>query len=561
MRATTFILFFVKFLLLCIAFYLIDAPFIHLRIGDYLGREVHLKIVGYIVQLLLAVLLVTFFSISKKIFKYLFLVFFLVSSVVYRTYFNAVGTPLLFHDLVTLLEARGEIGNAYLAYSSALFDSILMHLPVVIVYFLFPSLKLKWKGTLVVTVLYLTLLAVFTMSLINTQGRGLLGRPGFFQTPVQTIVYAYSVIDGDRVNEDLVPSARPDYSSYILEETGLKTVLMVIDESITWDLIDLNSNLGVTPVLKEFPAENIVNFGKAVSYANCSDISNASIRKFVRYGEEEADLLGEKAVYMWEVAKKAGFTPYLLDTQRDGIDHNYFTQEELEQLNIVKVKGMDDRDVVDEVVKILEASPKDEKHLILLIKKGSHFPYSQNAPEIFTPSMPTSSMNNSTIEEIFNSYRNLAYEQTNSFFEEVLKKLDYKNEVALVYTSDHGQSFKNIRNQATHCNTKNPEITEAVVPLFVMGDTAVMNRPVIQEIAASEKVKSHYLIPAILMDLLGYQAQDISEFTKYHNALDPANKNRFIYKRAVPLFESDADKYEVEDAEVIRLQNQDIQHY
>lgn len=553
MRISSIFLFFIKFVLLCVAFYFIDAPFIHLRVDDYLTREIPLKLIGYISQLLLAVFLVSFFSIAKNPVKCLFFIILFLGSVAYRTYYNAVGTPLLFSDLVTLIEARAEIGNAYLAYSSVFLSSLLIHLPAAIIYFLFPSCSLKWRGTIFVVILYVIVLVVFTLSLINTQGRGLLGRPGFFQLPVQLIVYGYSIIDGDRINKELRPTVRPDYIDYDLEENDLKTIIMVIDESISWDLIDLNGDFGVTPILKEFPEENIVNFGKAISYANCSDISNASIRKFVRYDQEEADLLGMNRVYMWDVAVNAGYKPYLLDIQRDGIGHNYYTDGELAQLNVVKVKGIHDKDVIDVIDKLINQASPEEKLFILINKKGSHFPYSQSVPEIFTPRMPTSSMNNSTIEEIINSYKNLAYDHTNSFFEEVLNKLNFKDDLALVYTSDHGQSFKNIRHQATHCNTKNPELTEAVVPLFVMGNTTVINRPVIREISASEKIKSHYLIPAILMDLLGYKSEDIAQFTEFRNVLDLNNKNRFIFKRAVPLFESKADKFEVEDISVNSL--------
>lgn len=553
------ILFLFKFFLLCCAFYLVDSPFIAIRINDYLAHEQSLKLVGYIAQIVLAVLLITSFSISKSWLKYLFLIFFLINSIAYRTYFNAVGTPLFFADFVTLFEARGEMGNAMAAYSPAFYASLWIHIPFLIVYLLFPSLKLGWRGSCIVLAFYLVILSLFTTTLINTQGRGLQGRPGFFQPTVQGVVFGYSLFQGDKINANLIPAERPDLDSFVIEDLGLNTVIMVIDESINWDLIDLNSNLGVTPVLKEFPVDNIINYGKAVSYANCSDISNGSIRKFVRYGHEEADLLGEKAVYMWEAAKKAGFTPYLMDIQRDGKHHNYFTADELSQINIVKVQGTADKDIVDVIVSLIEKAPVDEKQFILLIKGGAHFPYRSVGEDIYSPTMATSSMKNSAPIEIFNSYRNLAFYQTNTFFEDVLNQLDYKHNLAMVYTSDHGQSFRDVNNKETHCNSKNPDLTEAIVPLLVLGPESVLKRSVIQEVESSQKVKSHYLVPALLMDIMGYHQDDIAEFTQYKSALSPNNNNHFIHKRAVPLFESKADKYEVNDIDVINLQNQEIE--
>ena len=555
-------LFILKLLLIAFAFFLIDQPFIQTRIDEYLIREIPEKLVGYLFQLFLVVLLISLFSISKNWIKYIFLLLLLISSVIYRTYYNAVGSHMLFSDLVTLLEARAQFENAFLAYSSALYMSLLLHIPLLIAYLLFPSLQLNWRASIAVVFVYLVLLMIFTLSLINTQGRGLLGRPGFIQTPVQSIVYFYSIAtDKTKVNEKLKPSERPDYTQFEVEDQGLKTLLMVIDESITWDLIDLNSDLNVTPILKEFPKENIMNFGKAISYANCSDISNASIRKFVRYGEEEADLLGTDIVYIWEIAKQAGFTPYLLDLQKDGVNHNYFTDQELSKINVIPVKGMADSEVISVIEALIINSSEEEKLFFLVIKEGAHFPYSKVGEDLFLPAMPTPSMTNSTVLEVFNSYRNLAYYQTNTFFEKVLEKLNFRNDVALVYTSDHGQSFKNIRKQATHCNTKNTELTEAVVPFFIIAPERVLDLPVITEIKESSKVKSHYLIPAVLMDLLGFKVTDIVEFTQYPKVLDPNNFNRFTYKRAVPLFEADAEKYEVDDQTVDQLLNQPIENF
>lgn len=552
-------IFLLKAVLIALTFYIIDFPFINARIDDYLVREDPLKLAGYLLQVILFIALLLFFSISKKLIKNIFIVVFLINSIGYLTYYYATSIPLVFSDFIILFDAKAEIGNAYSAYSTSFFHAVLIHIPFIVVYFLYPSLSLKWKGSLITLSFYLVIILVFVNTLFKTEGRGLIGRPGFLVPTAQGIVYGAAVLNSKINQEHLDIAPRDDYQLYEVKQNDIKTIVMVIDESVNWDMIDLTSHLGVTPSLTAYPNENIVNFEKAVSYANCSDVSNASLRKFVRYGEEEGDFLQDEIIYLWSVAKHAGFEPYLLDLQRDGFNHNYFTSKEIDSINLVPVKGMPDYEVVDVISRLISDTSAHDKKFILVIKEGAHFPYEPMGEPIFTPDMPTTSMKQSSLEEIFNSYKNRVFYQTNAFFDEVLEKLPFQNDLVMIYTSDHGQSFEKLASAKTHCNSKDPSITEAVVPLLVIGPENAINSVVVNEIQASDKVKSHYLIPAMLMSYMGYESDDIDRFTQFTAVLDPVNSNRFVYSKVIPLFTEKALSLELDDDAVKALSHQKTQ--
>ena len=76
------------------------------------------------------------------------------------------------------------------------------------------------------------------------------------------------------------------------------------------------------------------------------------------------------------------------------------------------------------------------------------------------------------------------------------------------------------------------------------------------KLQASDKVKSHYLIPAILMGYMGYNERDIARFTEYEKALNTNQPNHFVYSKAIPFFTDEALKLEVSDQTINELSHQ-----
>lgn len=546
--------FLTKLLLLSAAYFLINEPFIMDRVEFYSSVERWGKLISFLIQLGLTLILITFLSQTQRVVKWLFLLLFLINSMSYLTYYMAVGAPLTFSDFTVLFEARGMAGEAISGYQSLLFRVILLHIPFILLYCWSFGKELGIRGTVITFSFYVLVLIAYSFSLLNTQGRGLIGRPGFLLPTVQAMVYSYVNVQSSGINEALLPAERPKLSNLSVQDSGINTLIMVIDESINWDLLDLNYPSGVTPVLKQFSPRNILNFGKSLSYANCSDLSNASIRKFVRYGEEERDLLGTEKVYIWESARRAGYEPYLVDAQRNGIGHNYFTPQEIAQITVLQVDFEDDVLLIDLIKENRTAYP-DEKQLYLVIKKGAHLPfYKEGIEEPFTPSMKTASLMNSSREEIMNTYKNRAKFETNQFFKRFLEEFEYQSDVALLYTSDHGQSFREPGKKSFHCDTRNPDLEEAVVPLMLIGPEYLANNSVIKNIIEHENFKSHYYIPSLLMAAMGYSDEDVESFTNYKSL--EQSPLHFVYDRAVPFFNATAKKREVAKMKIKELEMQ-----
>lgn len=546
--------FFIKFILISTAYYLVNEPFITERIENYILREIPFKIIGFAAQIALATLIITLFSMTHRILKWLFLAFFLLNSTIYLVYYHSVGAALTFNDFTMLFEAKGMAGDAFLAYYPVVINVIALHIPLFIAYFLFPSLKLKQKGTIATMSVYAIVLILLAGALVKSQGLGVKGRPSYMMPTVQFSVYQYFHHFGDDIESQFTLKERPSLDSLNIEKTPVNTLIIAIDESINWDLIDLNGNLNTTPSILNFDAKNIVNLGKAISYANCSDLSNASIRKFVRYGEEEADLLAEPLIYLWETAKQAGFTPYLLDAQHDGVGHNYFTPMEIGDINVVPTTDIhSDAEIIDRLVEVRQAKP-EEKQLFLIIKKGSHFPYQNIGFDTpFAPVMKSTVISHASREEVINSYKNLTRFHTDQFFTALYKKISYQDDTVMIYTSDHGQSFLEPGKKSFHCDTRNPDNNEAIVPLLVIGPESIIHNQTMNQINSSSQTKSHYLIPPLIMSYLGYQDSDIQKFTEYQTVLDSKTDLHFVYRRAIPHFETTAGKRIITQEELEQL--------
>lgn len=555
------IIFLLKFILITICYLFLNKDFIKERFHHYNFFEQKLKKVGYVAQLLLGTLIISLFASSLLWVKFVFYPIFLVSSIFYVTYYRSTGAPLSFADFLTLFDAKGMVHDAFLAYKDSLLIVALWHIPVTVAYFIFPSLVISNGMTMVAIGLLVVVLSALTLSLYNTQGRGLKGKPAYLIPPVFLLMYIYITYIKQGNDKAFNEKPRPNLEAITQEKSEIKTLIMVIDESINWHLIDLNRDEGNTPSLKLFPKENIINFGPAVAYSNASDLSNASIRKFIRFNEEENDLYGSSTTHIWEVVKLAGFKPYLIDAQGDGFNHNFFTPEESAEFTLLPAKHFKaDTEIIDSILAVREKNP-DDKLFFLIIKEGSHFPYKNLGFDTpFMPTMASTSIRQSTAEEVYNAYRNRTRFNTDLFFKAIYECFSYQEETVIVYTSDHGQTLANPGEKATHCDTYSPHLAEAMVPLLVVGPEKVINNAVSRDMLDSSQIASHYMIPALLMSYLGYQKDDIQAFTDYKRVLNQEEVLHFVYRRAIPFFEPTAQKMTVPRERFEQLMASDSPH-
>ena len=257
-------------------------------------------------------------------------------------------------------------------------------------------------------------------------------------------------------------------------------IIMIMDESVRGDALSLNnSRQSTTPFLEA--ANNLVNFGVAISAGNCSFIS----RTIFRFGKRLSDLPdhwreGLNRPTIWQFAREAGYKTVHIDASDDNdlapierslIDSNITIFEKPGYFRDQKLVG-----------KILSALQDKEPAFIYVDKYGVHWPYSTKYPPDFR-ALPTpvelnaSKQWNGVVgfvhtflkrfalsrEDEIARYPNAIAWSVDEFFRNLLPAVDLSNTL-IIYTSDHGQSLS--VNHITHCSTTAVSPGEAYVPLF-----------------------------------------------------------------------------------------------
>ena len=224
----------------------------------------------------------------------------------------------------------------------------------------------------------------------------------------------------------------------------VRHVVLLVDESITYEAYVK----AIAPSVQPFSE---IDFGEAASTANCSAPSNALLRWGVekaRMGDATYDPRTNPTI--WGYARAAGFRTVLIDGQSRGSMHNYLNRKEFALIDEF-VPAYADRDTDGRIATMLnERLRRPGREFIYVVKRGAHFPYEMNYPAGMLPDGAT------RLDKYYAAVRH----NTAGFFEQLAKDLPF-DEILLLYTSDHGQDF---RERAAHCNAQ-PRDDEYSVPL------------------------------------------------------------------------------------------------
>lgn len=510
------------------------------------------KLAIYLLSHILVIGIIVLFSFTKMRLRIPLLVLFLAGSLPYLINYFAVDTEMHYEEFRVLLDARANIGDAASSYIGPIIQATLLHIPLVFFFFLYPSISMGWKGNITALLLYILGLAIILHFIFSKDGRGTSGRASYL-VPVahmSTYIYLNHLKEGDTAFTHY-PREMP--TALDLTTPKAKNIIMVMDESIRWDMIDLNHHQqhtpSPTPILRSFSQSQIINFGPTLSFSNCSNASNFAIRKLPRLGFEASDLFIDKNT-IWDLAAQAGFNNYLLDAQHNGKGHNFYTEKELENVENIRASDIEsDAEIFALLEPIMEEdiAPK----FIYLGLKGAHFPFvNYGFKEYFQPAMKSTNMFDATPEEVFNSYRNLVRANTNGFFEALQHFLTKYPDTLVIYTSDHGQDLSNPKNKKTHCDLRNPSIDEGTVPMLLITSQAdslqaLLNSPFIEQFKDNAGLPSQQFIPPLLLHFLGYNTQSIERYTEYSNALNRKEGVGFIYKSPLPHFRNSAERISI----------------
>lgn len=314
-----------------------------------------------------------------------------------------------------------------------------------------------------------------------------------------------------------------DASIQAREATEYKTIVWIIDESISGNYLSINGYpKDTTPFLNSIRLESrMQNYGVVNSISNCSNTSNLLLRIGLTSALNKDFKTAQHTLpTIFQYAKRAGFETYLMDGQMaPGEVQNHLTGYDLKSIDhyIGYSRTIYPKDRDAEILKSLEPLLKNEKQrFIVAVKWGAHWPYSlaySQEQARFQPAATDSftemSLDNKTI--ITNAYLNAVEHSVDQFLKQLLSKQSAGKSVVF-YTSDHGQSLFAHGDQAlTHCHfNTNPTalpLDEFKVPLMVFTADAKKSFPKFAErLYAQEQI-----FPSTLK-LLGYNSEVYSVY-------------------------------------------------
>lgn len=296
-------------------------------------------------------------------------------------------------------------------------------------------------------------------------------------------------------NHRQVPTRLLDKSIKPTRPTEYKTMVWIIDESISGDYLAINGyHKDTTPYLSSIrESPDLKNYGVVTPISNCSNTSNL----FLRIGltsaiQQDFKQAKDSLPTIFQYAKQANFETYLIDAQiSPGQLQNHLTSNDLKDIdhNITFSRSFfpnqRDKKLADKLKTIL-GTHDGKNRFVIAVKWGAHWPYPLAYPKhktVFTPATSESltEMNEGNREILTNAYLNAIRHTVDDFFRDLLETPLQAGQL-IFYTADHGQSlFEKADSPLTHChyNTDPTQLPrgEFKVPLLVFTPNAKTSFP------------------------------------------------------------------------------------
>jgi lipid A ethanolaminephosphotransferase len=476
-----------------------------------------------------------------------------VSTVVNTTFTAIYSAPLTFADHTMLLRNMPFANMVLEFYGPFLTRSLLVALIGVAAINLPPYAR-RARRTLKARLLGLSVqISPIVLMMVVTCLKHGEGTKGF---AVQHKSLAFLGVSGiARVREGAPPARR----TVTMPHSGsrpLKTIIVVMDESIFGDLVDINIPGGAPTGLIGRP--DVINFGVMSSIANCSHESNVAFR----YGIGRRDYLRQldSNPSMWSYAKRAGFDTFYFDAQRTGgkLQNGMDPAEEKEIDHFVQLSD----DVIAEerdaqlAAALRRAVTQASRPMFAFVNKaGAHFPFEGKYPASrgwFKPALtrdyfgneadPRHSLKSFSDSQdasnremhlrFKNSWMNAAGWNASRFFEVLLDGLDLRDTL-IVYMADHGQDLHRDGRPGyeTHCTSGASHPDQGRVPLAIItahAETASRMR------AAAERSfgrTSQFSVFPSMLRWMGYAPEAIADERGFDPPLEspaPRDNQQFL---------------------------------
>jgi len=328
-----------------------------------------------------------------------------------------------------------------------------------------------------------------------------------------TYSLAFRVVTADELpkkTEVTIPKER---------DSAVKKIVWLVDESISHEIY--------RQVIRPDVADlNSVDFGGALSLSHCSGPSNFALRSGFDADQVNAQSDLRTMPSIWAYAEKAGFHTTLIDGQVSGPPQNIMlpTERVLIDQYITANNGLK---TDQEIAEILNNQLKEkDRQFIYVVLKGVHFQYRDHYPNGYIPDDAS----------VFEQYEAAVRYSKAGFFKSLLDGLD-RQEVAILYTSDHGQNIAD--GKTPHC-TPNPPIAEFEVPMIGFLPAEVYPSTEITK----PGVRSTGQMFSTTLELMGFDSA--KTYASYDNHLYlPSKRPVWFGRNAVPLNNGDRIDFQI----------------
>src|SRR5690606_16960102 len=194
-----------------------------------------------------------------------------------------------------------------------------------------------------------------------------------------------------------------------------------------------------------------IDFGMAASLGHCSAPSNLALRSGVSVRDAGPTMGLRRTPSIWAYARKAGYRTVLIDGQTSGAPQNLLLPPERALIDaVIAAAGSleTDREIASRLNRQLRGGERTFTYAVL---RGVHFQYRDHYPAGSIPADST----------VLRQYEAAVEYSKRGFFDRLLEGVD-RQDVAIVYTSDHGQNLA--QGAVPHCSPS-PVAAELQVPL------------------------------------------------------------------------------------------------
>ncbi len=314
-------------------------------------------------------------------------------------------------------------------------------------------------------------------------------------------------------------------------------IVLVVDESVRGDYLQINDAKRTNTPFLASRRDELINFGIAISAANCS----AAARKMIRDGTRQGEIGQGPSTGLFAHAKRAGYRTVVIDAWKD----------------VAAYSSASDWAFIDEYIPITVSPPHDRDHLaalqlaklldgkqptfVYVSKFGIHYPYNLSYPD--AQASTNNRLARSLISFVGFSRPSLAgwdeedqarmreqYEQAikwsvDGFFAKLNPKVNWPTTL-LIYTSDHGQTLWEKGYTTTHCSTRAPYVAESYVPMLAFTGVKALE-PRLRHAAAKHRDKaSHFDMFATLLLGMGFAETYVLERTDSSLIHIPTDRRR-----------------------------------